>query len=90
MRNYVQHQSRMRQAYGRLTPLVRIVHNLRERHQARKLLSFSDRQLSDVGLARSDVRQMIRRPLARDENWEREWAQIIRSRCDKLLKQARD
>lgn len=80
MREYVLHQAQSRQAYGRLTPLVRVVKNWLNRRALRKLESFDDYMLRDIGLTRDDLRAMRRQPLTLDVHWEADRLRLISTR----------
>ena len=80
MREYVLHQAQSRQAYGRLTTLVRMVKIWRERQAWRKLEKLDDYMLRDIGLTRNDLRMMQRQPLTLDVQWESERLRLISSR----------
>ena len=80
MRDYVLHEARSRQAFGRLTTLVRMVKNWRERRSLRALHSLDDYLLRDIGLTRSELDRMMRQPLTLDTQWEAERLRLIGSR----------
>lgn len=80
MRDYVLHQAQSRQAYGRLTPLVRVVKNWLNRRALHKLDKLDDFMLRDIGLTRDDLRMMRRQPLTIDAQWEADRLQLISSR----------
>ncbi|NMD08329.1 MAG: DUF1127 domain-containing protein [Phyllobacteriaceae bacterium] len=80
MREYVLHQAQSRQAYGRLTPLVRVVKNWLKRRALRKLENLDDFMLRDIGLTRDDLRLMRRQPLTLDVQWEADRLRLISSR----------
>ena len=80
MREYVLHQAQSRQAYGRLTMLVRVVKNWWTRRSLRKLESLDDYMLKDIGLTRDELRRLQRQPLSLDTQWEAERLRLISSR----------
>lgn len=80
MREYVLHQAQSRQAYGRLTTLVRVVKNWWTRRSLRKLESLDDYMLKDIGLTRDELRRLQRQPLSLDTQWEAERLRLISSR----------
>ncbi len=80
MRDYVLHEARSRQAFGRLTVLVRMVKNWRERRSMRALHTLDDYLLRDIGLTRGELERMMRTPLTVDTQWEAERLRLISSR----------
>jgi uncharacterized protein YjiS (DUF1127 family) len=72
MRNYVMMQAEQRQAYGRLTVLVRIWRNWKHRKDLRRLMAMDDYMLCDIGLTREMLARIERLPLTVDQEWERE------------------
>ncbi len=72
MRNYVMMQAEQRMAYGRLTKLMRIWHNWKNRKDLRRLLAMDDYMLRDVGLTRDELQRFARLPLTVDQAWDRE------------------
>lgn len=80
MRDYVINEARSRQAYGRLTWVVRVIKNWHARKSLRHLQGFSDYQLNDIGLTRCDLIKFIALPLMSDVIWETERLSLIASK----------
>ncbi|MCA0434598.1 MAG: DUF1127 domain-containing protein [Proteobacteria bacterium] len=80
MRDYILHEAQSRQAYGRLTMLVRVIKNWRERRSLRALYNMDDYLLRDIGLTRGEIDSMIRQPLTLDTQWEAERLRLISDR----------
>ena len=80
MREYALHVAQSRQAYGRLTWLVRLVKNWRARRDTRTLLRMDDYQLRDIGLTRADLDRLMRMPLSNDTQWDEERLRLIEKR----------
>ena len=72
MREYCRHEAISRQAYGRLTWVVRVIGNWRMRSDLQRLQKLSDYQLKDIGFNRADILFLASRPLAADWSWELE------------------
>ncbi len=77
MRNYMIHEARSRQAYGRLTWVVRVLKNWRMRKSLRQLHCFTDYQLKNIGLTRYDLDRFVALPLTSDVIWETERLSLI-------------
>ncbi len=80
MREYILHQAQSRQAYGRLTLLVRVIKNWQARRALRKIASLDDYMLKDIGLSRAEVLEMQRQPLTLDVQWEADRLRLISTR----------
>ena len=72
MRDYALHQAHSRLAYGRLTGLIRLVKNWKQRNDAKRMLAMDDYMLRDIGVSRGELEQLARRSLRDDWQWERE------------------
>jgi uncharacterized protein YjiS (DUF1127 family) len=72
MRDYALHQAHSRLAYGRLTGLVRLVKNWKQRNDVKRMLAMDDYMLRDIGVSRGELQQLARRSLRDDWQWERE------------------
>ena len=72
MRDYEINVAQSRQAYGQLTWLVRRVQNWRLRKTLKQMRHFSDYQLRDIGLMRSELERLIAVPLHYDHVCEAE------------------
>lgn len=81
MREYILEQAHCRQPYGRLTTLVRMVKNWRNRRQLRRLASLDDYLLKDIGLSREELNAMARHPLTLDVQWEADRLRLIAARA---------
>jgi uncharacterized protein YjiS (DUF1127 family) len=76
MRDYIVNEVQSRQAYGRVTWLVRMVGNWRMRSDLKRLRKYSDYQLRDIGLERQDLERLIAAPLNFDHTWHLEKANV--------------
>jgi uncharacterized protein YjiS (DUF1127 family) len=72
MREYALHDARSRQAYGRLTGLVRLIKNWKTRNDLKRLLAMDDFLLRDIGLTRNELARLARRSLYADWQWRSE------------------
>lgn len=72
MRDYVLWEAQSRQAYGRLTAVVRVIRNWRHRKDLKKLRAMDDYLLRDIGVTRDELERLSRLPLTADVQWERE------------------
>ena len=70
MRNYMINEAQSRQAYGRLTWVMRVVSNWRARKTLKHLKTMSDYQLKDIGLTRNDLERFLCLPLDMDIAWD--------------------
>ncbi len=82
MRDYEINEAQSRLAYGRLTWLVRMVGNWRMRKDLKRLQSFSNHQLRDIGLTRGDLQRLICLPLDVDMAWEAERRSLIEAKYE--------
>ena len=80
MRDYCQHETTSRAAYGRLTWAVRLVGNWRMRKTLKQLSKLADYQLHDIGLPRDVLQQLIGYPLATDIVWEMQRSHLLEQR----------
>jgi uncharacterized protein YjiS (DUF1127 family) len=72
MREYTLHDARSRQAYGRLTGLVRLLKNWKTRNDLKRLLAMDDFMLRDIGLTRDELQRLARQSLRADWQWQSE------------------
>ena len=72
MRDYALHEAHSRQAYGRLTDLVRLVKNWKLRNDLKRLAAMDDHMLRDMGLTRGELHHIASRSLHSDWQWDRE------------------
>jgi uncharacterized protein YjiS (DUF1127 family) len=72
MREYALHDARSRQAYGRLTGLVRFVKNWKGRNDLKRLAAMDDYMLRDIGLTRERLQRLAARSLTADWTWDSE------------------
>jgi uncharacterized protein YjiS (DUF1127 family) len=72
MRNYVMMQAQQRQAYGRLSVIVRVWQNWNTRKDLKRLMAMDDYMLRDLGLTRELLDRLTKLPLTIDQVWERE------------------
>jgi uncharacterized protein YjiS (DUF1127 family) len=72
MRDYVMMQAEQRRAYGRLTVLVRVWRNWKNRRDLKRLMAMDDYMLRDIGLTREMLERLARLPLTVDQAWEQE------------------
>jgi uncharacterized protein YjiS (DUF1127 family) len=72
MREFTLHDARSRQAYGRLTGLVRLLKNWKTRNDLKRLLDMDDFMLRDIGLMRDELQRLAGRSLRADWQWENE------------------
>ena len=79
MREYIQQEVQNRQAFGRLTVIVRMLKNMRLRKDLKTLLRFNDYQLRDIGLSRHELCRMLDLPPACDLSFELERANAERA-----------
>lgn len=80
MRDYCLNEASSRAAYGRLTWVVRLVHNWRMRKTLKQLSKLADYQLRDIGLPRNVLQQLIGFPLATDIVWEMQRGHLLEQR----------
>jgi uncharacterized protein YjiS (DUF1127 family) len=78
MRNYVLSEAQSREAYGRLTVVVRVLRNWRQRRDLKKLQAMDDHMLRDIGVTREMLSRLARLPLTADIAWERERLERLR------------
>jgi uncharacterized protein YjiS (DUF1127 family) len=72
MRDFVMMQAQQRQAYGRLTVIVRVWQNWNARKDLKRLMAMDDYMLRDMGLTREVLERLARLPLTIDQVWEQE------------------
>ena len=72
MRDYMISEAQSRQAYGRLTWVMRVVTNWRMRQTLKHLQSFNDYQLREIGLSRDTIQRLSLVPLNSDVAWNAE------------------
>lgn len=72
MREYTLHEARSRQAFGRLTWLMRAVKNWKARRAMRVLTTFDDHMLKDIGLSRGELDRLMSLPLTVEVQWDTE------------------
>jgi uncharacterized protein YjiS (DUF1127 family) len=77
MRDYEINEAQSRQAYGRLTWVVRMIRNWRMRKDLKRLQGFSDYQLRDIGITRDQLHHLICLPLDTDMTWEAERSALM-------------
>jgi uncharacterized protein YjiS (DUF1127 family) len=77
MRDHMINEAQSREAYGRWSWVMRVVTNWRARKTLKQLQTFSDYQLRDIGLTRSDLNRFIHLPLDTDIVWEAERRALI-------------
>jgi uncharacterized protein YjiS (DUF1127 family) len=80
MRDHMINEAKSRQAYGRLSWVMRVVTNWRARKTLKQLQSFSDYQLKDIGLTRYDLNRFMSVPLDTDIAWESERRALIEAK----------
>ena len=80
MRDFEINEANSRAAFGRLTWIVRLVTNWRMRKNLKRLQSFSDYQLRDIGLSRADLHRLVCARLDNDSVWETERRELLNSR----------
>jgi uncharacterized protein YjiS (DUF1127 family) len=72
MRDFVMMQAQQRQAFGRLTVIVRVWQNWKARKDLKRLMAMDDYMLRDLGLTRELLDRLTKLPLTTDQAWERE------------------
>jgi uncharacterized protein YjiS (DUF1127 family) len=80
MRDFEINEAHSRQAYGRLTWIVRLLKNWQMRKSLKRLQGFSDYQLRDIGLTRGDLNHLICLPLDIDLAWQVERHELLQSK----------
>jgi uncharacterized protein YjiS (DUF1127 family) len=80
MRDYEINDAQSRQAYGRMTRLVRLVKNWHMRKTLKQLRGYSDYQLRDIGLTRGDLDRLIGQPLDLDMCWQAERRALFKAK----------
>jgi uncharacterized protein YjiS (DUF1127 family) len=80
MRDFEINEADSRAAFGRLTWIVRVVTNWRMRKDLKRLQKFSDYQLRDIGVSRTELHRLVAIPLYADRVWETERRDLLESR----------
>jgi uncharacterized protein YjiS (DUF1127 family) len=79
MREYVSSEARSRLSTFSFSTLRQLVRNWRCKRQLRKLHKLDDYQLKDIGLTRSQLRQISGLPLSVDPIWEADRLRLVAS-----------
>ena len=80
MREYIANEARSRLSAFSFSTLRQLVRNWRCKRQLRKLHVLDDYQLKDIGLTRSQLRQISGLPLSVDPIWEADRLRLLASR----------
>jgi uncharacterized protein YjiS (DUF1127 family) len=70
MREYMMHQAESLAGTFALATLRRIVLNWWKRRTLRKLRDLDDYLLTDIGITRDELEEVLRMPLTLDPTWE--------------------
>ena len=79
MREYIANEARSRLSTFSFSTLRQLVCNWRNRRKLLKLHLLEDCQLKDIGLTRSQLRQITGLPLSVDPLWEADRLRLIAS-----------
>ena len=79
MREYVSNEARSRLSTFSFSTLRQLVRNWRCQRQLRKLHVLDDYQLKDIGLTRTQLRQISGLPLSVDPIWEADRLRLVAS-----------